>query len=361
MARDFTLFSVGPVEIDPAILEIGSKSLPYFRTEEFSKINLEICDMLKDFVHTAVDSKVALLTSSGTAAMEAAVINAFSKKDKVLVIAGGSFGDRFAKICQIHKIDHEVLKLKQGQNVTEKQLQCYKGKGFTGLLVNAHETSTGVYYDLDMIGRFCRDQNLIFVVDAISTFLADDYYMDQWGIDITILSTQKALALPPGVSVLLVNKKTAEKIISNDVLSLYFNLKDYFTNMERGQTPYTPAVGILLQLRARVEQIRQTGVAKIIQGTKDLADDFRERIKHLPFTIPSERLSNALTPLQPRDTVSAHEIFIHLSQNYNIFVCPNGGDLKDRLFRVGHMGYLSKDDNEKLIEAFEEMKERDII
>lgn len=331
------LFSVGPLEMYGETMKIGGEKIPYFRTEEFSKINLEICCGLRKIAKTSEKSEVVLLTASGTGAMEAAVINVFTKQDRVLVISGGSFGDRFTQICKIHNINYDVLKLKQGQAVTSEMLNKYRGKGYTGLLINAHETSTCVYYNIPMIGQFCKEEGCIFVVDAISSFLADDYFMDAWNIDVTILSTQKALAVPPGMSILIINKRTVQKINNNQVESLYFNLKDYFNNIKRGQTPYTPAVGILLQLKQRINYIQRIGSERVIESTKTLAKDFRNKIKDLPFTIPSESLSNAATPLKPREKVDAHEIFEYLKNKYNIFVCPNGGKLSSKLFRVGHM------------------------
>jgi len=355
------LFSVGPVEIDPEIRRIGADPLPYFRTDEFSDMNRRMGSMIKQTVHAQDHSQVVFLTASGTGAMEAAVINTFAKGDRLLVIVGGAFGRRFADICMLHGLEHTVLELKQGQALTEKDLQLYRGKGFTGLLVNAHETSTGVLYDLPMIGQFCRQEGLLLIVDAISSFLADLYYMWQWNIDVTILSTQKALGLPPGLSMLVVNGRTVERMRGRRAPSYYFNLNSYFDNMRRGQTPFTPAVGILLQLRRRLEQIEQQGVDKIIEHTAVLARDFRTRIVGLPFAIPSERLSNALTPLQPRNSVSAYDIYLHLKDNYKIVVCPNGGELRNRLFRVGHMGHLTVDDNTRLINALAQMQTEGLI
>jgi aspartate aminotransferase-like enzyme len=358
---DMILFSVGPVEIDPDIRRIGGDRLPYFRTEEFSDMNRRMASMIKQSVHAEDDSQVVFLTASGTGAMEAAVINTFAGSDRLLVIVGGSFGRRFADICEIHGLEHTVLELKQGQALTEKSLQPYRGRGFSGLLVNAHETSTGVLYDLPMISRFCQQEGLLLVVDAISSFLADPYYMKQWNIDITILSTQKALGLPPGLSILVVGGRAIERIRRRRAASLYFNLDLYFDNMRRGQTPFTPAIGILLQLRSRLEQIEKQGQNSIIEHTAALARNFRNRIKDLPFDIPSESLSNALTPLQPQNNVSAYEIYFHLKENYKIIVCPNGGALRHRLFRVGHMGYLTVDDNTRLINAFLEMQAEGLI
>ncbi len=355
------LFSVGPVEMDPDIRRLGGEPLPYFRTPEFSEINRRIAAHLKQMTYAPADARVALLTASGTGAMEAAVINTFGEQDKILVVVGGTFGRRFADICAIHGLAHTILPLQQGQALRERDLEPYLGQGYSGLLVNAHETSTGVLHDVAMIGRVCRRANWILVVDAISSFLADPYRMEDWNVGVTILSTQKGLALPPGLSMLVVRQDIAARMRALPVRSLYFKLGVYFDDMERGQTPFTPAVGLLLQLQARLEQIAQQGVERSVEHAALLAQDFRRRVASLPFTIPSERLSNAVTPLQPREKISAYEVYMHLKDVYRLVVCPNGGELRDRLFRVGHLGHLSVADNTKLIDALSRMQTGGLI
>ncbi|KFX58797.1 alanine--glyoxylate aminotransferase family protein [Clostridium botulinum] len=361
MKRENYLFAVGPVEMDDEIRNMGAMRIPYFRTEEFSQLMLRTSQLMKKFVKTSGKSKTVFLTASGSGAMEAAIINTFNSNDKLLVVVGGSFGKRFNEICNIHKIPNTVILLKQGETLKYEMLQQYRGQGYTGFLINAHETSTGVYYDLPMVGEFCKEEEMIFVVDAISSFLADEFCMDEWNVDMTIVSSQKALALPPGISIVVVNEKTSNRIVNNEVQSLYFNFKDYFGNMERGQTPFTPAVGILFQLRERLEYIEIVGVENVIEHTACLAKDFREKVKELPFEIPSQRLSNAVTPLKPRNGVSANDIFLYLKNNHNIFICPNGGNLKYTLFRVGHIGNLTVEDNDMLINALNDMEKEGLI
>ncbi|MBZ9636009.1 pyridoxal-phosphate-dependent aminotransferase family protein [Clostridium sp. FP1] len=361
MNNDFKLFVLGPVEMDEDILNIGSMRLPYFRTQEFSQIMLRTSELMKKITNTSETSKTVFLTASGTGAMEAAIINTFNSNDKLLIVVGGGFGKRFKEICDVHKIPNTAIYVEQGKKLKKEMVEGYRAKGYTGLLANAQETSTGVYYDLPMIGDFCKEEGLIFVVDAISSFLADPFFMDEWNIDITIVSSQKALALPPGISIIIINEKTSNKILNNEVKSFYFRFSDYFNNMERGQTPFTPAVGILLQLNEKLEKINEVGVDSFINNTSNLAKDFREKIKKFPFEIPSESLSNALTPLRPRTTISANDIYLHLKSKYNIYVCPNGGDLKDTVFRVGHMGNLTVEDNDELIKALKEMEMQGLI
>ena len=142
---------------------------------------------------------------------------------------------------------------------------------------------------------------------------------------------------------------------------MYLDLKNALKNGERGQTPFTPAVGILRQIHARLKQIEADGgVEKEIIKIKELAEDFRNKIKDLPFEIVSESMSNAVTPLHPL-TASAYDIFITLKDEYGIWICPNGGELKDKVFRVGHIGDLTKDDNDKLIDALKDMQKRGLI
>lgn len=360
-------FAVGPVQMEPEIREIGAWEIPYFRTPEFSALMKENEALMKEFTHAQDDARALFLTASGTAAMEAAVINLFTGRDRLLVVNGGSFGARFAKICRVHGIPCEEIILEAGKKLTDRELKPYENQGYTGFLVNVHETSTGVYYDMDLISGFCRRNGLFLVVDAISSFLADDFYMEKWGVDLMLTGSQKALALPPGLAVLVLNDRAVKRVEQSRVKSLYFDLKDYLRDGERGQTPYTPAVGILIQLNRRLKDISGRGLKAEQEKIRNLAEDFRARIQGLPFQIVSESLSNAETPLHPTGKradgtpVSAREIFEILKDEYGIFVCPNGGELADQVFRVGHMGNLKKEDNACLVNAFLDMQSRGLL
>ena len=153
-----------------------------------------------------------------------------------------------------------------------------------------------------------------------------------------------------------------ERVYSMDAGCMYLDMKPALKDGERGQTPFTPAVGILLQIHVRLKEIEIAGgTVQEVRRAADLAADFREQIIKLPFEIVSDSLSNAVTPLSPINSVSAYEIFLHLKDEYHIWVCPNGGALRDRVFRVGHLGALTKEDNRKLIEALYDMKQRGLL
>ena len=227
--------------------------------------------------------------------------------------------------------------------------------------MNVHETSTGVHYDIEMISDFCKKNNIFLVVDAISSFLADSFDMAALGVDVMITGSQKALACPPGISIIVLSPNAISRVENNKVRTMYFDLKSALKNGERGQTPFTPAVGILRQINVRLKEIENSGgVEAETKKIKELAEDFRNKIKGMPFEMVSESMSNAVTALHPT-TASANDIFLILKDEYQIWVCPNGGNLKDIIFRVGHIGDLTKEDNSKLVDAFNDLIKRGIM
>lgn len=354
-------FTVGPVQSSDAVLAVGSEQVPYFRTTEFSEMMLENERLMKKFAKANDNARVVFITGSGTASMEAAIINTLTENDKALIVNGGSFGNRFVQICNIHKIPHDEIKLETGKALTEEILSFYARKGHTAFIVNVHETSTGVYYDINLISKFCKKHNLFLIVDAISSFLADNFNMEELGADVMITGSQKALACPPGISAIVLSERAIGRVLKNDPRCMYFDLKDALANGDRGQTPFTPAVGILRQINTRLKEIDTNGgVSAETQRIAALAHDFRNKIKNLPFEIVSESLSNAVTPLHPL-TASAYDIFLTLKDEYGIWVCPNGGTLKEQVFRVGHIGALSFDDNTTLVNALKDMKRKGLI
>lgn len=354
-------FTVGPVMSDEEVRKIGGEQVPYFRTPEFSAVMLENEKLMKKFAKAGEDARVVFITGSGTASMEAAVMNVFDETDKVLVVNGGSFGHRFVELCQIHDVPYEEITLETGKALTKEQLDAYDGKGFTGFLVNVHETSTGVHYDIKMISEFCKKNGIFLVVDAISSFLADEFDMAELGVQVMITGSQKALACPPGVSVIVLSGEAVQRVESRNVKCMYLNLKSALKNGERGQTPFTPAVGTLRQINARLKEIEAAGgVESETQKIAALAQDFREKIKDLPFEIVSDSMSNAVTPLHPLN-VSAYQVFTTLKDEYGIWVCPNGGELADKIFRVGHIGALTKEDNTTLVNALRDMQKRGLL
>ena len=354
-------FTVGPVMCSEAVRAVGGEQVPYFRTPEFSALMFENEQLMLRFAKAPEGSKAAFMTNSSTGSMEAVVLNCFDSSDKVLVIDGGSFGHRFVELCEIYDVPHTALKLKQGQKLTRERLYEYDGRGFTGLLVNIDETSTGVLYDSEMIGEFCKKNGMFYVCDCVSAFLADPFDMAHCGADVMITGSQKVLACPPGISIIILAPRAVERVTGHKVKSMYFNLADVLKNMERGQTPFTPAVGILRQINARLKEIEAAGGADAeISRVAAQAADFREKIRELPFAFVSESPANGVTSIHPLNA-DAFRIFEILKDEYGIWICPNGGDMKSTVFRVGHIGYLSHEDNTTLINALKDMRLRDLL
>lgn len=356
-------FTVGPVQSSDAVRAIGAEQVPYFRTAEFSETLLENERLLKKFANASDDSRVVFMTCSGSGGMETAIMNCLNKNDKALVINGGSFGQRFVDLLTLHGISYDEIKLEHGKALTAENLKPFEGKGYTTFLMQKHETSTGVHYDIDLVSDFCKRNHLFLIVDTISTFLCDPFDMQASNTGIMITGSQKALACAPGIAIMILSPEAIKRVEENNCLCQYFDLKLALKNMERGQTPWTPAVGILRQINVRLKEIDAMGGADAeIERCAELAKYFRDQLEenNLPFEIVSESLSNAVTPLHPT-TQSAYEIFLKIKDEYGMWICPNGGDMKNTIFRVGHIGYLQKEDYDKLIAAFVDLRDNNFI
>lgn len=356
-------FTVGPVQSSDAVRAIGAEQVPYFRTAEFSELMLENERLIKKFANATDDSKAVFMTSSGSGGMEAAIMNCLTKEDRALVINGGSFGERFVELLTLHEIPFTEIKLEHGKALKAEHLAQYEGKGYTAFLMQKHETSTGVHYDINLVADFCKRNGCFLILDTISTFLCDPFDMTATETGVMITGSQKALACAPGISVMILAPSAVERIAKIKCCCQYFDLKLALKNMERGQTPWTPAVSVLRQINVRLKEIELAGGAQVeISRCASLADYFRKKIVefNLPFEIVSESLSNAVTPLHPL-TRSAYDIFLKIKDEYGMWICPNAGSMKETIFRVGHIGYLHKEDYDKLIAAFVDLREKKFI
>lgn len=351
------LFTIGPVQMYQRTLDVQAKMVPYFRTKEFSDVMFRVDKSFKKIIGTASDSQVIYMTNSGTGAMEAAIDNLFDSKDKVIVINGGTFGARFLSLCQRHNIEASEIKVAFDEELSNEVLIPFENKGYTALLVNIDETSIGKLYDIKLLSKFCKDNNLLFVVDAISSAFIDPFYMDDFGVDVTIVSSQKGLCLAPGISMVVLNKKALNKLEDKKSSCAYFDFKDYIKDMERGQTPYTPAVGLLFELLSEVEYIEKTGVENRVKEVEDRAKYFRSRLSEIGFKTPSFHLSNAVTPcVLPKPY--AKELFEYLKNEHEFFINPCGGAHASDMIRVAHVGDLSHADYDQLIEYIKEFQKQ---
>ncbi len=352
-------FTVGPVMSDEDVLEVAHTSTPYFRTPEFSSLMLENERMFLDLLHAPADSRAVFLTASGTGAMESCVMNLLTEEDRVIVVNGGSFGQRFVDLCVLHRRRFTEVRCAFGRALRRGQLTGLEDH--SALLINMCETSSGVLYDMAMVAEFCRENGIFLIVDAISSFLAEDLDMEALGAGAVMTGSQKALAVQPGVSLLALSPEAVRRAEANPEQCLYLSLKQALKNAERGQTPFTPAVTTLLQIHTRLSAVTSRGGAKKEHADiASLAAVFRAGIADLPFETISESPSNAVTSLHPLH-VPATQIVRILKDEYGIWACPNGGVLADEVFRIGHIGHIRREDLQALLDALHDMNVRGLL
>lgn len=344
------LFTPGPVTVDPAVSALGAEPMDYHRTPEFSATIRRCESGLRQAADAGPDSRALILTASGTAAMEAAVLNLIEPSQAAVVIDGGEFGHRFADICACHGVAVRRVPIAPGESVGASDLAGVDVQGASALLVNHHETSTGALHDLELLGRFCRQHGLLFVVDAIGSFLADPLSCRALGIDALIVSSQKGLALPPGLSFVVLSSRAIDLASRRRAATYYFDFGRHLRDLERGQTPFTPAVGLVRQLERRLSQVNAAGAPALAAATGRLAQRFRAGLTGLPYRLFSACPSNAVTALAPADgrAPAAH---LRELRRRGFVACPNAGELGERIFRVGHLGSLTAADHDALLAA----------
>jgi len=343
------IYTPGPVKMASDTLRLGGMQTPYFRNAEFSHLVLESESMLLKLANAPDGSRCVFITASGTGAMEAAVINLLSPDRPVGIVNGGSFGQRFVDICEVHRVP--VKEAKVDRDPLTDGVALAKLKGVEALLINAHETSVGHCYDLQATGRWCRGQGALHIVDAISLFVTDPLDMQADGIDALIISSHKGLALPPGLAMVLLSPKALARVHQSG--SYYLDFAMHLRDGERGQTPFTPAVSIVLQLHQRLVQIHAEGASVLWQRTAELASYFRKQVSALPLHFYSLHMPNAMTALElgSHARLNAVQVVQALDFQYGCVVAPNGGALRERVFRVSHMGAVDCEDMDRLVSA----------
>lgn len=348
--RDFILYTVGPVEMFDRTLKVRSMPIPYFRNQAFSNVMFELDKGLKTLLHTSLDNDIIYLTASGTDAMDATVNNLFNKDDRLLIINGGSFGKRFVEIASFYHIPFDTVDVLEDKDLIKEDLLPFENNQYTGVLVNIDETSIAKLYDINLLEDFAMRHHALLVVDAISSFLCDPYEMDKHHIDVTIFSSQKGLCISPGLAFVALSKKAKAKL--NEHQGTYYNnYFDYMKNMERGQTPFTPAVGTIFEALDMVRYILDISLDCWLNKIKDNASYFRNELTKRGFKLPTFKMSNAVTMFfTPHE--SAHELKEYLASK-GLFINPSSGKWASSAVRVAHIGDLNKEDYDILLKEID--------
>jgi len=331
---------VFPGNIEDRILRIGGEPFPYMRTAMFSELVKDSERMMLELMHCP-SGRVIFYTASGTGAMDAVVTNYVARKEKAFIVAGGSFGYRWKSLCEYYQIRNEVFEVPFACDMDYSRLEAEVAASRPDVfLCQHHETSTGQLFDLKRISAICKQYGVSLVVDAISSFLSDELDMEALGIDICITSSQKGLNIPPGLSFLFLSPQ----VLPTDFMhkSYYFDFAENLKNLERGQTPYSPATTLFLQLHARLKEYVALGAEKIIASVRAKALYFRELCKQNGWEVPAEVPSNCITGFFVRR--NGNILFEELLKQ-DIYIMPGGTPC---YFRVSHAGVQSKEDLEDL-------------
>lgn len=342
---------VFPGNIDPNIARIGAEEIPYMRTDEFSAVNLESERILLDLIHCA-GGRTIIYTGSGTGAMAAIVENYVATKKKAIAINGGSFGARWVSLCEYYGVPVVDFKVEFTKTPDYDALEAVVAEEKPDvLLCQHHETSSGVLHDLGTISAICHKHGVSLVVDVISSFLAEELDMDALGIDVCVTSTQKGLNLPPGLSVVFLSARLEGYPFAHK--GYYWDFETNLDNLRRGQTPFSPATTIYLQLNARLRQLQsEGGESKNIADVCHRAEVFRAECLRYGWEMPAQNPSSAVTTIQTSDNSSRH-IFRGLIERYGTFIMPCG---KDGMYRISHMGLSSDEDLRQLAARIHELE-----
>lgn len=348
---------VGPTEIEQDILQLASKKMIYFRSPKFSRMMEEITDGLQYVFQT--QNHVFTLTSSGTGAMEAAVVNTLNAEDNVISVNGGVFGERWGKICRSYGINVNEIMLKPGQALKTEQIGQLLSNDTKAVFLTVNETSTGTLTDIASIGNILRGTNILLIVDAISSICVEPLLTDAWGIDIAVASTQKGLALPPGLSFLSFSSKAFDRMQTARLPKFYFQLKEYQRFVPMSQFPFTPAISLLFQLNARLEKIRHEGIENMIQRYAGLTQKLRNGLDKLGLEPFGENPANSVILYLLPPGIHSDKVVDLLEMRHGIILSHNApGPLRDRFLRVGILGNLAEDDMTRFIDALKDVMSR---
>ncbi|MGD0114216.1 MAG: alanine--glyoxylate aminotransferase family protein [Armatimonadota bacterium] len=338
----------GPTPVPQSVLLAGARPMINHRGPEF-KVAIEECTAgLKRVFRTK--HEVFILTCAGTGGLEAAVVNMLSPGDKVLSVSIGVFGDRFAAIASTYGVNVEKLAFDMGAaadpKLIEERLKADAGKEIRAVFVTHNETSTGVTNDLRAISAVVREHGALLLVDAISSMLAMDCDMDGWRLDVVVAGSQKAFMIPPGLSFVAINDRAAEAMKTAKIPRFYFDLGKARDYLKTGETPWTPAVPLVLQLREALRLLEKEGLENCVKRHARLARATREGVKALGLKLlADERVaSNAVTSVRRPDRIDVSALRKLMREKYRVVLAGGQGSLKNDIFRIGHLGLVNEGD-----------------
>lgn len=347
MIQKQRLFTPGPTPVLPAVQEAMAKPILHHRTEEFRKVFVESTAGLKAFLKTTDD--VVILSCSGTGGMEAALVNVLSPGDKILTLVAGNFGERWTSIGRAHGMAVQEIRAKWGEAVTpdETARALDADPAIRAVFVQLSESSTGAAHDVQALARITRERpETLLVVDAISGAGAMPLETQAWGVDVVVVGSQKALALPPGLAFVSVSARARARIESAKAARFYFDLRREIKAQAAGEAAFTPAVSNVLALRAALAAVEAGGgVDALVHNAATLAAATRKAAEALGLPLVAPRAhGDALTALYPPPGIESGAIVKALKAEFGSTVAGGQGELKGKILRVAHLGYYDATD-----------------
>jgi len=349
------LFSPGPTMLPPEVLLKMAEPIMHHREPEFEKIFAEIREGLKYLFQTK--NEVLVFTSSGTGAMEGAVSNILSKGDKALVVRGGKFGERWGEICKAYGIEFIPIDVEWGKAVEPGLIQkaLESDPAIRAVYTQASETSTGVRNPIREIAEITRRyEDKVIVVDAITGIGVFDIPMDQWGIDVVVSGSQKALMLPPGLAFAALSDKAWKLVDRSDLPKYYFDFKKELKSTKKNQSSYTPAISLFVGLKESLHMIRKEGLEALFKRHQKLAHATREAVRALGLGLYApDSPSNAVTAVKIPEGIDGEKLKDLFFEKYGITVAEGQDRAKGKIIRIAHLGYYDRLDMVMVISALE--------
>jgi aspartate aminotransferase-like enzyme len=299
---------------------------------------------------------VLTITGSGTSAAEAGIVNVLAPGQKALVVTNGKFAERWSQVCTAYKIEHKDLKIEYGHHVTPKQIADeLKADQYAAVILVHSETSTGTVCDLQGIAKAVRASgDTLLIVDGITSIGAMEFKMDDWGVDVAITGSQKALMLPPGLAFLALSDRGWAAARANTAVNeFYLDLKKYLASIANGDTPFTPANTLVDALRVSLRMIKDETIETVLKRTHANAEAFRQGVKALGFELFSAQPADSVSAVKYPAGITDKEFRGALKSKHNIHIAGGQGTMEGKIFRVNHMGYSDAYDTIAVVAAIE--------
>ena len=343
---EYLVMLPGPTNVPDRVMNAMLTHIINHRSDDFRRLYKTIVEKTQRVFQTQND--IVLLTTSGTGAVEASVINMIRKNDKAIIPVNGEFGTRLADLIDSWGGHAIRVTAPFGQNPQYSEIEDAfdRNKDIKAVYAVYNETSTGTTLRyMDKLSRLCSDRGAFFIADAVSILGGDELPVDKWNIDICVTASQKALAAPPGVSPMSISSRAKKHMQANPPPTQYLNLKRYFKYYEENfETPFTPALPLFNAFSEALDMVLEEGLDKRIARHKACADAFYAGLDAMglsPFARQDAR-SNVVIAINYIPGMDDKKFRGLLSQQFRILIAGGFGDLKGKVFRIGSMGEVSK-------------------